>query len=214
MKQRTFWLAAIGGVLTVALAAQFLSGLGGDRTAPPPVTQEAFFNDPLAPAVTPARHDLTIVVYSDYQCPYCRQLDGALQDLLREDPHIRVVYRDWPMLGAGSRQAARAAIASQWQDKHMAFHSALMDLPARLNDETIRMAADQAGVDWARLEQDLEARGSEIDALLARNAAQASQLGLVGTPGLLIGRYRVPGALDLPRLREIVRMAREDSGST
>jgi len=211
MRKGVFWLGAVAGVAAVALGAQMLSSLGSDggRTPPPPLTEQAFYEDPIAPAHTPEQYDLTIVIYTDYQCPYCRQLDASVQQLLREDPHIRVVYRDWPLLGHGSAEAARAAIASQWQGKHAAFHEALMTLPARLNPETIRMAADEAGVDWAQLERDLEARKTDINRLLARNAAQAAQLGLVGTPGMLIGRYRVPGALDPQRLREVVRLARE-----
>ncbi|HEY4548248.1 MAG TPA: DsbA family protein [Pedomonas sp.] len=215
MKQRGFWLAAIGGVVLVVLLAQMLSRLGGDSPAAPPLplSEAAVYEDPLAPAITPAQYDLTIVIYSDYQCPYCRSLDAAVHQLLQEDSGIRVVFRDWPLLGHGSMEAARAAIASQWQGKHLAFHAALMNLPARLNERTIRMAADEAGVDWERLERDLENRGTEVSQLLSRNAAQAAQLGLVGTPGMLIGRYRIPGAVDLPRLREIVRMAREEAAS-
>lgn len=209
MKQRNFWLAALGGVVVVALGAQMLSRLGDNGPPPPPLTEQAFYEDDIAPAHTPAQYDLSIVIYTDYQCGYCRQLDATMQKLLQEDPYIRVVYRDWPLLGHGSVEAARAAIASQWQGKHAAFHKALMTLPARMNPQTIRMAADQAGVDWARLQQDLETRKTDINRLLVRNGAQAAQLGLAGTPGMLVGRYRVPGALDPQRLREVVRLARE-----
>lgn len=210
MKKRLLWPGLVVGVAAVALGAQMLSGLGGNGGPPPaPLTEQVFFEDDVAPAHTPAQYDLTIVIYSDYQCGYCRQLDASMQKLLQEDPRIRVIYRDWPLLGHGSAEAARAAIASQWQGKHAAFHQALMTLPARLTPKTIRMAAEQAGVDWARLEQDLEARKTDINRLLARNAAQAAQLGLAGTPGMLVGRYRVPGALDPQRLREVVRLARE-----
>ncbi|MCH8685154.1 DsbA family protein [Pedomonas mirosovicensis] len=212
MKQRTFWLAAIAGVVFIALAAEMLSRMGGGGPGVPlALSPEAFFEDATAPQHTPEQHDLTIVVYSDYQCPHCRRADAALQTLLREDPRIRVVYRDWPLLGPASLDAARFAIASQWQGRHGAFHTALMESPGRLGDETIRRAAAQAGVDWQRLEEDLAAHEDEIDALLARNATQAAQLGLVGTPGFLIGRYRVPGAIDLPTMRDIVRRAREDA---
>lgn len=221
MNKRTFftalvWLAAIGGVVLVALLAQTLSGAGnisGSSAPVLPLSEAAVYEDAIAPAITPERYDLTIVIYSDYQCPYCRSLDAAVHQLLAEDPHIRVVFRDWPLLGHGSVEAARFAIASQWQGKHLEFHKALMALPARLNDMTIRMAADAAGVDWARLERDLENRNKDINQLLSRNSAQAAQLGFIGTPALLIGRYRVPGAVNLPRLREIVRLAREEQAA-
>lgn len=220
MQQRGFpplaWLVAIGGVILIAVIAQMLSQAGGDgrRTSPAlPLSEAAIYEDPIAPAITPERYDLTIVIYSDYQCPYCRSLDASVHQLIAEDPHIRVVFRDWPLLGHGSTLAARAAIASQWQGKHLEFHKALMAQQARLNDTTIRMAADKVGVDWERLERDLESRNKEIGQLLSRNGAQAAQLGFIGTPALLIGRYRVPGAVNLPRLREIVALAREEQAS-
>lgn len=221
MQKRTFftalgWFAAVGGVILVALLAQILNNAGsrsGGSAPSLPLSEAAVYEDPLAPAITPERYDLTIVIYSDYQCGYCRSLDSAVQDLLEEDRAIRVVFRDWPVLGHGSVQAARAAIASQWQGKHPQLHAALMNLPARLNEETIQRAADEAGVDWAQLEQDMNSHEAEISQLLSRNAKQAAQLGLTGTPGMVIGRYRVPGALDLMRLREIVRLAREEQAA-
>src|SRR5690606_15414542 len=116
MKKRLLWPGLVVGVAAVALGAQMLSGLGGNGGPPPaPLTEQAFFEDDVAPAHTPAQYDLTIVIYSDYQCGYCRQLDASMQKLLQEDPRIRVIYRDWPLLGHGSAEAARAAIASQWQ---------------------------------------------------------------------------------------------------
>ena len=220
MRQRPFfaspgWLAALAGIALVAGAAQWLSGGSGRNAAPPslPPSEAAFFDDPVAPAITPEGYDLTIVIYSDYQCPYCRALDGAVHRLIEEDSHIRVVFRDWPVLGPASMEAARAAIASQWQGKHPEFHKALMALPGRLSTSAIRTAAEETGVDWPRLQADLTSHAAEIDALIARNTRQAAQLGFIGTPALLIGRYRVPGAVDLPRLREIVQLAREEQAN-
>ncbi|MFC3216460.1 DsbA family protein [Novosphingobium panipatense] len=110
-------------------------------------------NDPVAPTVAPQGYDVTIVVFSDYQCPYCRKVHPALEALLREDKKVKLVYRDWPIFGAPSTEAARAAIASQYQGKHAAFNDALMQSQGKLSSESIRAAADRAGVDWARLQR-------------------------------------------------------------
>src|SRR3546814_20537517 len=88
------------------------------------------------------------------------------------------------------------AIASQWQNKHRQFNDALMRTEGKLSSEKIRAAANTAGIDFARLERDMEAREDDIDGVLRRTAMQAAQMGLQGTPALLIGPYMIPGAVD------------------
>ena len=114
--------------------------------------RRAFLEDEVAPRVEPAAFNTTIIMYTDYQCPYCRKAHVALKELLSEDSKVRILYRDWPIFGPASEQAARLAIASKWQDRHTEFHDALMRTPGKLSDETIRTAAKKAGVDWAQLE--------------------------------------------------------------
>lgn len=169
----------------------------------------AIADDPIAPKLEPANYDVTIVFYTDYQCPFCRKVHPELNRLAEEDGRVRIVYRDWPIFGAASEEAARAAIASQWQDKHAEFNDALMQTQGRLDPAKIRAAADRAGVDWARLQRDMDARRSDIDASIGRTSVQAAQMGLQGTPALLIGPYMVPGAIDYTGLSKAVALARE-----
>lgn len=157
---------------------------------------------------------MTIISYADYQCPYCRKIHAELERLAREDGKVRIIYRDWPIFGPASEEAARAAIASQWQDRHAAFNDALMKIEGRLNSDRIREAADRADVDWERLQRDMEARSDEIDAVLGRTSVQAAQMGLQGTPALLIGPYFVPGAIDYAGLTKGVALAREFNAQT
>ncbi|KXU31250.1 disulfide bond formation protein DsbA [Sphingobium sp. 22B] len=165
-------------------------------------------NDPVAPTVAPQGHDVTIVFFTDYQCPFCRKMHPVLEALLREDPKVKLVYRDWPIFGAASVEAARAAIASQYQGKHAEFNRALMQSQGKLSSESIRAAADRAGIDRTRLAADLKKHGTEIDQALGRTSQYAAMMGLSGTPGLLIGPYLVPGAVELSGLRQAVGMAR------
>lgn len=170
--------------------------------------RERIRNDSLAPTVAPRGYDVTIVVFSDYQCGYCRRFSPTLDALMASDAKVRVVYRDWPILGGGSGPAARAAIAASFQGKHLAFHRALIAQSGRIDTAKLRAAADAAGVDWARLQRDQAQRKSEIDALLARTNDNARTLGLSGTPGMLVGPYLIPGLVDLPTLKRAVAQAR------
>lgn len=166
-------------------------------------------NDPVAPTVAPNGADVTIVVFSDYQCPYCRKVHAALEGLLREDRKVKILYRDWPIFGAGSVEAARLAIASKYQGKHAAFNNAIMQTQGRINSQNIREAADKANIDWQRLQSDLKQYGTDIDGAIGRTRGYASMMGLTGTPALLVGTYLVPGAIDLPALHKVVALARK-----
>lgn len=206
-------LAAFGG-LSVALA-------GSGTSAAPPVVQaqlvnsleqqrQAILEDPVAPRVEPKGYDVTIIEYMDYQCPYCRASHGPLKQLLAADRKVRIIYRDWPIFGPASERAARVAIASQWQDKHSAFHDALMTTTQPLNEAKIRAAATSSGIVWSQLETDLKVHSGDIEALLKRNADQAEQLGLEGTPGFIIGNVQSFGGMSVVELRAAVSKARLD----
>ncbi len=174
----------------------------------PDLSRKAVLDDPVAPKRAGAGFDVSVVELFDYNCPYCRRMEPVIKPLLKTDPKIRIVYHDWPIFGPASREAARAAIASQWQGRHNAFHAALMASPGHLDSAGIRAAATRARVDWPRLQRDLKTRSAEIDALLARTQAIAGAIGLNGTPVLIVGSQVAPGAVDLPTLRRLVATAR------
>ena len=178
----------------------------------PDLSRKAVVDDPVAPKRASRAYDVTVVEFFDYNCPYCRRMEPVLNALLRSDPKVRIVYRDWPIFGPASREASRAAVASQWQGRHAAFHGALLASPARLDSAGIRAAAVKAKVDWPRLQRDLKTRGAEIDALLARTNAIAEAIGFNGTPALIVGSQVVAGAVDLPALRRLVATARSKPG--
>ena len=165
-------------------------------------------DDPIAPKLAPEGYDVTIISYSDYQCPFCRKIHPELERLAQEDGKVRIVYRDWPIFGPASEEAARMAIASQWQNKHRQFNDALMRTDGKLSSEKIRAAAAAAGIDFARLERDMETREDDIDGVLRRTAMQAAQMGLQGTPAILVGPYMIPGAVDYAGLTRAVAEAR------
>jgi len=171
--------------------------------------QNALQNDPAVPKVEPAGYDATIIVFSDYQCPYCHQLHPTLEALLREDKKVRIVYRDWPIFGAASTEAARAALAARYQGKHAAFNDALLSSKGRMSSETIRAAAASAEVDWGRLQADLVKHRAEIDGALQRTEHYARMIGLHGTPALIVDSYLFPGAVSAGTLKSALRSARQ-----
>ena len=174
----------------------------------PDLSRKAVVDDPVAPKRAGKIYDVTVVEFFDYNCPYCRRMEPVLNALLRSDPKVRIVYRDWPIFGPASREASRAAVASQWQGKHAAFHGALLTSSARLDSTGIKAAAARAKVDWPRLQRDLKMHGAEIDALLARTDGIARAIGFNVTPALIVGSQVVAGAVDLPTLRRLVAEAR------
>jgi protein-disulfide isomerase len=148
------------------------------------------------------------VIFTDYRCPACRSSDPSIQAAIKDDGNAAILFRHHPIFGPASVIAARTAIAAQWQGKFMDVHNAFMAAPGDLDDSELRQAAISAGADWARLQADLKRHGSEIDALLARNAAAMFALGLRGTPSYLVGNTLVEGALTRRQLVGLIKKAR------
>ena len=155
------------------------------------------------------RGDVTIVAFLDYNCPFCRRSTPDLDRVVKEDGHIRLVYKDWPILTPASVAGARLALAARYQGRYAQAHDALMAVSGqRASEDAMRDAVRGAGIDMVRLAADLAARGPKIDALLKRNLAQADALGLEGTPVFLIGPYKVAAGLDADGFRQAVADAR------
>ncbi len=132
--------------------------------------------------------------------------------LVAEDGKIRLVLKDWPILTEYSKVAAKLALAARFQGKYAEAHAALMETSGRLDQDKIRAAAVKAGLDLDKVVSDVKTRGPVIEAVLARNAEQADALGLSGTPGLLVGPFKVPG-LGYEDLKKVVAKARARSRS-
>lgn len=144
--------------------------------------------------------DVTVVEYFDYNCGYCRAILPVIDQLIRADPKVRVVYRELPVLAESSRDAARASIAAAQQGKFAAFHKALY-AAGPVSDATIAATAKATGVDLAR-------RAGDAEKEIAANLAAASRLGMTGTPSWVIGDRVVSGALPLDQLQEAIAAAR------
>lgn len=176
-------------------------------------SREKVLRDPDIPALGNPDGDITIAAWFDYQCPYCKKVEPELEKAVKADGHVRIVLKDWPILGEPSPYAARLVLATKYQDKYEAAHHALMAKTGRLTEATIDETLKSAGVDVARAKSDLEAHKAEIDALLARNNAQAEAFGFQGTPGFIIGTFRVPGPLTAEQFKLAIADARKKAKS-
>jgi protein-disulfide isomerase len=185
------------------------SALGQSDAGDNVLTESAVLRDPEIPAAGNADGDITIVEYFDYNCPYCRKVEPELRQVVQDDGKVRLVYKDWPVLGPVSTAAARLALAAKYQDKYVAAHDALMGSASRLTEPRIREFLAGAGIDVDRAAKDLEANAKAIDAILARNNDQATAFGFKGTPSFIIGKFRVPGALTMAQFDQAIADARK-----
>jgi protein-disulfide isomerase len=160
---------------------------------------------PQMPALGSARAKITVVEYMDYNCPYCRLMAPDFQRLVRTDPNVRILFKDWPIFGPVSTYAARASLAANYQGKYLIAHQALLSTPDRLSSiKQVRDALRHADINLKRLDTDLRVHGAAINATLARIRAEAQGLGLEGTPGLIVGDLFVPGAVDFADLQKLI----------
>lgn len=167
----------------------------------------ALLNAPGFPYEGPAGAPVTMLVFSDYACPVCRKVEPWWREAVREAGNVRVVHRDWPILGPASVRAARVALAAGRQGLYAPLHRILMQT-GRHDEGALRQAVAAAGGDWARLEADLAKDGQAIDRLLARTAQDAFQLGFRGTPGYLIGPIRIEGGASQRQFADAIERAR------
>ena len=171
--------------------------------------QAALLQDPETPVTGNPKGDVTIVEFSDYQCPYCKKAHAAVKSVLASDGNVKLVYKDLPILGEASKIAAVAALASIKQGKYDPFHDALMTNNAKLDAEVIFQIAASVGIDVARLKADMD--DPKIKAIIDRNMALAQDLGVRGTPAFVIGKQFVPGAIEAPALKQLIADARKGS---
>lgn len=172
--------------------------------------QKAMLAAPGTDTVGAPDADVTIIEFLDYNCPYCKKFAPTLHSLLAEDHKIAVVYKDWPILGDVSVYAAKAALAARWQGKYLAAHDALMSASRLTQNDQVDATLKRAGIDLATLKKDQAGHAADIDALLARNDAEANALHLRGTPGIVIGRELLPGIVDATGLKQLVADSRHE----
>ncbi|MBV9561958.1 MAG: DsbA family protein [Bradyrhizobium sp.] len=191
----------------LAGASVFAAAPGAGAAEEP--DEASVLRDPDIPVAGNVDGDIAIVEWFDYQCPYCRRLEPELRQVVQDDGKVRLVLKDWPILGPVSVVAARMALACKFQDKYLQAHDAMMGVASKLTEPRIDELLAGAGIDVDRAKRDLKDKADSIDALLKRNHAQAEGLGFRGTPSFIVGKFRVPGVLTMDQFTQVISDARK-----
>nr|WP_245411025.1 DsbA family protein [Microvirga flavescens] len=173
-------------------------------------SQKAILNAPHSYVVGNPNGDVTLVEFFDYNCGYCKRALSDLQALTKADPKLRIVLKDFPVLGPDSVEASRVALAARNQlsgDKLFDYHTKLLESRGRVNGDRAIAVAKDMGLDIARLQKDMN--GNDVKAALAENADLGDKLGLTGTPAFIIGDSVIPGAVGLDPLKQVVASVRQ-----
>lgn len=162
--------------------------------------------DPNSPNLGNPDGDVTVIEFFDYNCPYCRKAGQTVQELLASDANVRVIYREWPILGEDSVFASRAALAARAQGKYEEFHWALMNGEGRASEASILKLARHLDLDVEKLQADMTSPA--VEAHIAQSNALARTLGFTGTPAFIVGDRTAPGMLSTDEITAMVAEAR------
>jgi protein-disulfide isomerase len=171
---------------------------------------EAIFNSPRNVTLGNKNGDVTFVEFFDYNCGYCKRAMTDMLDLMKADPKLKVVLKEFPVLSEGSVDAAKVAVAVRMQDpggaKYLDFHQRLLGGRGQADKARALAAAKEAGLDVARLEKDMAS--PEARATIDENFKLAESMGMNGTPSYVIGKQVVVGAIGVDGLKEKIGIAR------
>lgn len=168
------------------------------------------FNSPRGVTVGNKDGDVTFVEFFDYNCGYCKKAMTDMVEIMKDDPKLKVVLKEFPVLGPASVEAAQVAVAVRMQDptgkKYLAFHQNLLSGRGQADKARSMAAAKEAGLDMARLEKDFSS--PEVRATIEENFKLAESMGMNGTPSYVIGKQVIIGAVGIDALKEKISNAR------
>ena len=162
------------------------------------------------PVMGNANGTITLYEFSDYNCGYCKRVFEPIQQMVRDNPDVRLVIKEFPILSQSSLVAAKAAIAAEMQGKFGDYHIAMMTYRGQITDAVVMRMAAQAGVDIEQLKSDMES--PKTMAIIQRTREAAAALEINGTPGLVVGDTVVPGAIGLDELVKLIAEERNKQG--
>ncbi len=172
--------------------------------------KDELFSDKKSPQYAPSGYDVTVVEFYDYACGYCKKAQSSVEELLKEDKKVRIIYRDFPILGQPSKEMAEISVAVNLLEpsSFKKFHDTLMTSNERGKDGALKIAKN-VGINISKLESVLSKDKSKIEKILEDNLTLGSSIGINGTPGFVIGEELIPGALEVKALKEKISAVRK-----
>jgi protein-disulfide isomerase len=169
--------------------------------------KDEIFNDPDTPVIGNPKGDVTLVEFFDYRCPYCKAMSEQIFETVKSDGKIKLVLKEFPVLGPDSVTAARAALAAREQKKYEEFHKAMMRLKEPVTEKVVLKVAGEVGVNVERLKKDMD--DQKIDTILRNNIRLAHDLDISGTPAFIVGDQLVPGSISQQSLKQLIEQTRK-----
>lgn len=171
--------------------------------------KDELFNDKNSGQYAPRGYDVTIVEFFDYNCGYCKRAKATIDSLIKQDKKVRVVFKEFPILGQASMESAQVAVATQLMQPKSYFklHKALMKSKKRGKKEALNVAAS-VGINKVALENFMKKNEAKINDAIQANLALGSEVGITGTPGFIIGEELIPGAVGIEQIKEKIAKLR------
>lgn len=177
------------------------------QTAAVKMNQDRLFRNERSPFIGNEKGDVIMVEFFDYNCGYCKKVFPELQELVKQDSNIKIVFKDLPILGPSSEQASKWALAAQRQNKYFEYHAAVMKHQGQLNTDVLTKIATDIGLDIDRAKQDAE--GTDVMIQLEQNRSLAGQMNISGTPAFILGEEIIPGALPVAEMKVKIQQVRD-----
>jgi protein-disulfide isomerase len=165
--------------------------------------QAALLDDPETPVLGNPKGSVTMVEFADYQCGYCRAMEPVVKNLISENPELRVVMKDLPILGPGSDYAARVGLAAARQGKYAGYRKAVLAQPEPMDSQEVWKAAAAAGLNEDAARKEMKQPWVETE--LAQDRRLAGSLGIDGTPAFIIGDGMILGGVPQRSLEDSLK---------
>jgi protein-disulfide isomerase len=171
--------------------------------------KEEIFNNKNSASYAPADADVTVVEFFDYNCGYCKKAHASLEQFLQGDKKVKVVYKEFPILGQPSMEMAQVSVAVNlnFPESYKKFHDALMKSNEHGKVGALKIVKS-VGLNSAKVEESLKSQKEKIDALIQESLTLGNLIGINGTPGFVIGEELFPGAMEAQALKDKVAAVR------
>jgi len=165
--------------------------------------KDELYNDKNSPVYAPKGYDVAIVEFFDYNCGYCKKTNPVIESLIKADSKVKIIYKEFPILGQGSEEVSSVALAVNIIDpsSYKKFHDALMNSAASTKEDAIKIAVS-LGINASKIDSTLKSSKDKIAAMINANRALGSSIGVNGTPGFIVGDELIPGAISLEMLQQ------------